>query len=264
MATLEIHQFPCLSDNYGVLIHDAENNVTASIDAPEAAAVKKALAEKGWTLTHILTTHYHADHTGGNLELKGETGCTIVGPKNEADRVPGIDVQVGDGDTVSFGAFTAKVFDTPGHTAGHIAFYAPDIDGTPLLFCGDTLFSAGCGRLFEGTPAQMHDSLARLAALPGNTRVCCTHEYTLSNLRFALTVEPDNAELVAYAERCRELRARNLPTLPSSIQLEREVNPFLRAHLPSVAQGARRYQQPPTSDDPVAVLTALRAWKDVF
>lgn len=225
MATLEIHQFPCLSDNYGVLIHDAENNVTASIDAPEAAAVKKALAEKGWTLTHILTTHYHADHTGGNLELKGETGCTIVGPKNEADRVPGIDVQVGDGDTVSFGAFTAKVFDTPGHTAGHISYWFPDAE---VAFAGDTLFALGCGRLFEGDPQTMWNSLSKLKALPPETRVYCGHEYTQSNAEFALTVEPGNHRLVARAEEIAALRAKGEPTLPTTIARELDTNPFLR------------------------------------
>lgn len=225
MATLEIHQFPCLSDNYGVLIHDAENNVTASIDAPEAAAVKKALAEKGWTLTHILTTHYHADHTGGNLELKGETGCTIVGPKNEADRVPGIDVQVGDGDTVSFGAFTAKVFDTPGHTAGHISYWFPDAE---VAFAGDTLFALGCGRLFEGDAQTMWNSLSKLKALPPETSVYCGHEYTQSNAEFALTVEPGNHQLVARAEEIAALRAKGEPTLPTTIARELDTNPFLR------------------------------------
>lgn len=225
MATLEIHQFPCLSDNYGVLIHDAENNLTASIDAPEASAVRKALAEKGWTLTHILTTHYHADHTDGNLALKEETGCIIVGPKNEAERVPGIDVKVGDGDSYDFGAFTAKVFDTPGHTAGHITYWFPTAS---VAFAGDTLFALGCGRLFEGDAKTMWNSLSKLKALPPETTVYCGHEYTKSNAEFALTVEPGNPRLVDRAEEIAALRARGEPTLPTTIARELETNPFLR------------------------------------
>ena len=151
----------------------------------------------------------------------------------------------------------------PGHTAGHIAFFAPDAPGGPLLFCGDTLFSAGCGRLFEGTAAQMHESLTRLAALPGGTRVCCAHEYTLSNIKFAQAVEPDNVALADYAARCMALRAGNLPTLPSSIALERQINPFLRTDEASVAQAART-QNPALADDPVAVLATLREWKNGF
>ena len=225
MATLEIHQFPCLSDNYGVLIHDAENNLTASIDAPEAEAVRKALAEKGWTLTHILTTHYHADHTDGNLPLKEETGCTIVGPKNEADRVPGIDVQVGEGDTYDFGGFTAKVFDTPGHTAGHISYWFPD---AKVAFAGDTMFAMGCGRLFEGDAKTMWASLSKLIALPPETTVYCGHEYTQSNAEFALTIEPGNPLLVDRAEEVAAMRAKGQPTLPTTIARELETSPFLR------------------------------------
>ena len=225
MASLDIHLFPCLSDNYGVLIHDAENNLTASIDAPEASAVKKALAEKGWTLTHILTTHYHADHTGGNMELKGETGCTIVGPKNEADRVPGIDVQVGEGDTYEFGAFTAKVFDTPGHTAGHITYWFPQAS---LAFAGDTLFTLGCGRLFEGDAETMWNSLSKIRALPPETVIYSGHEYTQSNAEFALTVEPGNSALQTRAEEIRDMRSRGEPTVPTTLARELETNPFLR------------------------------------
>ncbi len=225
MPNLEIHQFPCLSDNYGVLIHDAENNLTASIDAPEASAVKQALAEKGWTLTHILTTHYHADHTGGNLELKGETGCTIVGPRAEADRVPGIDVLLGDGDSYDFGAFTAKVFDTPGHTAGHITYWFPKAS---LCFAGDTLFTLGCGRVFEGDAQTMWTSLSKIRALPPETVVYSGHEYTQSNAAFALTVEPGNAALQARAQEISEMRAKGEPTVPTTLSRELETNVFLR------------------------------------
>jgi hydroxyacylglutathione hydrolase len=227
MAELAIYQFPCLSDNYGVLIHDPEKKVTASIDAPETQAVRKALAETGWTLTHILTTHYHADHTDGNLDLKEDTGCTIVGPKNEADRVRGIDVKVGDGDTVKFGSFTANVFDTPGHTAGHITYWFPE---AKVAFAGDTMFALGCGRLFEGDAKTMWNSLSKLIALPPETTVYCGHEYTQSNADFALTVEPGNAALQARAEEVRESRAKGEPTLPTTIARELETNPFLRAN----------------------------------
>lgn len=225
MAELEIHQFPCLSDNYGVLIHDPEANVTASIDAPETAAVKKALADTGWTLTHILTTHHHADHTGGNKSLKTETGCTIVGPRAEAAKVPGIDVQVGEGDSYRFGNFEARIFDTPGHTAGHICYWFPQ---AKVAFVGDTMFAIGCGRLLEGDAKTMWNSLSKLMALPPETTVYCGHEYTQSNARFALTVEPGNAALVKRAEEVDALRDRGEPTLPTTIARELETNPFLR------------------------------------
>lgn len=225
MAELEIHQFPCRSDNYGVLIHDPAANVTASIDAPETAAVRKALADTGWTLTHIFTTHYHADHTEGNEPLKAETGCEIVGPRAEATKVRGIDVQVGDGDTFQFGSFEVRVFDTPGHTAGHISYWIPE---AKVAFVGDTVFSLGCGRLFEGDAQTMWNSLSKIIALPPETALYCGHEYTQSNADFALTIEPDNAALQARAEEIRELRAQGKPTLPTLLSRELETNPFLR------------------------------------
>lgn len=226
MAQLQIHQFPCLSDNYGVLIHDAHADVTASIDAPEAAAVERALAETGWRLTHILNTHHHHDHTGGNLELKQKTGCTIVGPRGEADKVPGIDTAVGEGDAVSFGSSEARVIETPGHTLGHIAYhFAAD----KVAFVGDTLFALGCGRVFEGTPEQMWSSLSKLMALPADTAIYCGHEYTQSNARFAITVDPGNTALKRRAAEIIELRARGEPTVPTTLSLELATNPFLRA-----------------------------------
>ena len=225
MTSLEIFQFPCLSDNYGVLIHDASANVTASIDAPEAAAVNEALAEQGWTLTHILTTHHHGDHTGGNDALKKKTGCTIVGPRAEAARVPGIDVQVGEGDDVTVGSFTAKVIETPGHTAGEISYWFAD---PGVAFVGDTLFSLGCGRLFEGSAETMWDSLRKLMDLPEETVIYCGHEYTLSNANFALTIEPGNQALQERADEVRTLREQGRPTLPTTIGRELETNPFLR------------------------------------
>ena len=222
---LQVHQFPCRTDNYGYLIHDAETNVTAAIDTPEVETIEKALKGKGWTLTHIFNTHHHGDHAGGNLELKENTGCEIVGPRADMDRIPGIDIAVGDGDTVMFGNYAAKVFDTPGHTKGHICFH---FAGESIAFVGDTLFALGCGRLFEGTPTQMWTSLSKLLSLPDDTSIYCAHEYTQANARFALTVEPDNEALVSRSEEIDRLRAAGRPTVPSTIGLERATNPFLR------------------------------------
>ncbi len=225
MTQLQIHQFPCLSDNYGFLIHDSEHQVTATIDTPEVGAIEAALAEKGWTLTHILNTHHHFDHAGGNLELKEKTGCQIIGPRAEAARIPGIDTPVGDGDQVSFGGFTAKVFDVPGHTSGHIAYW---FESENVAFVGDTLFALGCGRLFEGTAAQMWTSLQKLMALPDDTVVYCAHEYTQANAKFALSVEPGNDALVARSAEIDSLRSKGTPTVPTTIALEKATNPFLR------------------------------------
>lgn len=223
--TLEVHMFPCLSDNYGFLIHDAEADVTAVVDTPEVAPINAALAEKGWRLTHILNTHHHFDHAGGNESLKKEWGCTVVGAANDAGRIPGIDVRVTDGDTYEFGNHTARVLEVPGHTTGHIAYYFAD-DG--IAFVGDTLFALGCGRLFEGTPQQMWTSLRKLMALPDDTTVYCAHEYTQANAAFALTVEPGNEALVARSAEIDRLRADGIPTVPTTIGLEKATNPFLR------------------------------------
>jgi hydroxyacylglutathione hydrolase len=231
MAKLDVHQFPCLSDNCGVLIHDGEQNVTASIDAPDAGAVAAALKEKGWRLTHILTTHHHADHTAGNLALKAETKCTIVGPRAEAARVPGIDSQVGEGDTFRFGSFEVRVLDTPGHTAGHISYWLPSAG---IAFVGDTLFAIGCGRVIEGNAQMMWTSLEKLMALPKETVVYCGHEYTQANARFALTIEPENEALQKRAKEVDQLRAAGKPTLPTRIGLELETNPFLRPHVAAI------------------------------
>jgi len=231
MAKLDVHQFPCLSDNYGVLIRDAEAGVCASIDAPEAAAVQRALAETGWRLTHILVTHHHGDHTGGNLAVKAATGCTIVGPRGEAAKVPGIDRQVGEGDTLALGGFQVHVIDTPGHTAGHVSYWIP---AAGVAFVGDTLFAIGCGRVIEGTMEMMWTSLAKVARLPPATRLYCGHEYTVANARFALTVDPDNAALQKRAREVEALRAAGKPTLPTRLDIELETNPFLRAASPAI------------------------------
>ncbi len=225
MPTLEVHQFPCLDDNYGYLIHDPDTGATATIDTPEVGPINAALAEKGWQLTHILNTHHHFDHAGGNLALKEQWGCTIVGSRNDAERIPGIDIKVGDGEIYQFGGHAAQVFDVSGHTIGHIAFYFPEAD---KLFCGDALFALGCGRLFEGSPAQMWESLQKLAALPDSTGVYCAHEYTQANAAFALSVEPQNDALVERSAEIGALRAAGKPTVPSTIGLEKATNPFLR------------------------------------
>jgi hydroxyacylglutathione hydrolase len=231
MAELEIYQFPCLSDNYGVLIHDAAAAVTAAIDAPDAGAVSRACREKGWRLTHILNTHHHADHTDGNAALKSETGCRIIGPAAEAGKIPGLDDKVGDGDTYQFGNFEARVLATPGHTAGHISYWFPDAS---VAFVGDTLFALGCGRLFEGSAELMWSSLSKIAALPPETTIYCGHEYTLSNAEFAVTIEPENAALQARLAEIRTLRENDRPTLPTTLRLELDTNPFLRPSSPAI------------------------------
>jgi len=225
MSVLEIHQIPVLNDNYVYLAHDPVSGDTAVVDPAVVDPVMDAAAEKGWTITHILNTHHHGDHTGGNLEIKARTNCTIVGPRADQNRIPGIDVMVGDGDTYRLGETEALVFDVPGHTHGHIAFWFEQSDA---LFCGDTLFALGCGRVFEGTMDQMWTSLSKLKALPGSTRIFCAHEYTQSNGRFALSVEPDNADLISRMSEIDKKRQQNVPTVPSTLREEWATNPFLR------------------------------------
>lgn len=231
MAKLEIHQFPCLNDNYGYLVHEPVSGATAAVDTPEVKPILAALEEKGWTLTHILNTHHHFDHAGGNAELKEKTGCTVIGPKGEKDLIPGIDRAVGEGDIVELGAARARVIEVPGHTRGHIAY---SFDQEHVAFVGDTLFALGCGRLFEGTAQQMWSSLGKLMELPDDTVVYCAHEYTQANARFALSVEPDNAALAARAKEIDEKRARGEWTVPTTIGLEKRTNPFLRAASPDL------------------------------
>jgi hydroxyacylglutathione hydrolase len=224
-AGLEVFQFPCLEDNYGYLVRDPVTGTTAAVDTPDAAAIEAALARKGWQLDVILNTHHHGDHAGGNLALKERTGCRVVGARGDAARIPGIDVRLGEGETFELGSRRARVLETPGHTRGHIVYV---FDEDRAAFVGDTLFAMGCGRLFEGTPAEMWDSLQKLLALPDDTRVYCAHEYTQKNARFALTVEPGNAELVARAAEVDRMRANGLPTVPTTIGRERATNPFMR------------------------------------
>jgi hydroxyacylglutathione hydrolase len=251
----ETYLLNCLTDNYGVLLHDPAGNATAAIDAPESAPIEAALSTRGWRLTDILVTHHHADHTGGIIELKRRHVCRVVAPHQEASRIPGVDVTVREGDVVTLGTLDARVIETPGHTNGHIAYWF----GTPkIVFVGDTLFSIGCGRLLEGTPAVMWQSLLKLRELPADTQVYCGHEYTAANVRFALTIEPDNPVLRARAEEVARLRAAGRPTIPTTISVEKSANPFLRADVPAVAAAVG-------IDGPAAqVFAAIRAKKDKF
>jgi hydroxyacylglutathione hydrolase len=253
---LAIFQFPCLSDNYGVLIHDEATGRTASIDAPDADAVSAALAQKGWRLTEILTTHHHPDHTDGNLALKAATGCTITGPGYEADKIPGIDKTLREGDVYDFAGHPVHVIWTPGHTLGHIAYYLPE-DG--IAFAGDTMFALGCGRVFEGTLLQMWESLQKLAALPDETVVYCGHEYTESNLRFALTIDPANPALIARGAEIKKLRADGRPTVPTTIAAEKATSPYLRADDPAV-RATMKLADASAAD----VFAAIRTAKDNF
>ncbi len=255
-SPLEVHMFPCLEDNYCYLLHDEDTGATAVIDTPDVPAIEQALKSRGWQLTHILNTHHHWDHAGGNLELKQKTGCTIVGPKAEKDRIPGIDIAVGDGDSFDLGQHTAQVFDTPGHTSGHIVYHF-EKDG--VAFVGDTLFSMGCGRLFEGTPEQMWHSLSKLLVWPDNTLLYCAHEYTLSNARFAASIDPGNTQLAARIEEVERLRANRQATIPTTVGLEKKTNPFLRPDDP----GIRKLLAMPDAND-TAVFAEIRRRKDSF
>jgi hydroxyacylglutathione hydrolase len=226
VMALEIVRIPVLSDNYVWLVHEPESGETMVVDPAVADAPLAEAEKRGWNITQIWNTHWHPDHTGGNADIKAATGCTITGPAAEAARIPTLDVQIAGGDSVKLGKLEAQVMDVPAHTAGHIAYYLPDADAA---FVGDTLFAMGCGRLFEGTAAQMFDNMRKLEALPDNTAVYCAHEYTLSNGKFALTVEPDNAALTERMAEVEAMRSRGEATVPTSIALEKATNPFMRA-----------------------------------
>jgi hydroxyacylglutathione hydrolase len=228
----EIRTFTCLSDNFGYLIHDAATKATASIDAPEAAAIIKALEREGWTLTDVLITHHHHDHVGGVAELKQKYGCRVVGPYDKTTKIASVDLRVGNSDVVKVGNLLARVLETPGHTLDHISYV---FDNEKALFAADTLFSIGCGRVFEGNHPMMWDSLQKLRALPDDFKLYCGHEYTASNVKFALTVDADNPALKARAEQVTRLRAENKPTIPSLLGEEKKANVFLRADDPQVA-----------------------------
>jgi hydroxyacylglutathione hydrolase len=228
----QTHLFLCLKDNYGVLLHDPLSGATATIDAPEAAPVESALKATGWTLSDILVTHHHHDHTGGIAELKQRHRCRVVAPAGEAERIAHVDETVREDDQVLVGNLQGRVIETPGHTAGHIAYIFPS---DKLAFVGDTLFSIGCGRVIEGTPETMWRSLLKLRALPDDIRVYCGHEYTQANIRFARTVEPHNQALAAREQAVERLLAASQPTIPSTMGEEKAANPFLRADLPELA-----------------------------
>jgi hydroxyacylglutathione hydrolase len=262
MNALEYVPVPAFEDNYIWVIADGRHAVV--VDPGDAAPVRACLAQRGWRLSAILLTHHHQDHVGGLADLLNGQDVPVYGPAGEA--IAHVTQRLKSGDRVSIAApaLEFSVLDVPGHTSGHIAYFqAADPHGTPHVFCGDTLFACGCGRLFEGTPAQMLNSLDALAALPGRTEVHCAHEYTLSNIRFALACEPHNAALLAWRDRASELRARHLPTLPTTIAHERAVNPFLRAGEASV-QASLREQLHETVPDRLSAFTLMREWKNRF
>ena len=252
---LEIEMVPALSDNYVYLIRETGTGAVAVLDPAEPDPVIAALEAKGWKPSVIFNTHHHGDHIGGNAEIVAKYGCKLIGPSAEKARIPGMDETVGDGDTVRLGDEEGQVFDTPGHTKGHISIYFP---GGPALFAGDTLFALGCGRMFEGTPQEFWDSLSKLRALPDDVQVYCGHEYTQSNAKFALSVDPGNAALVAQAAEVDRKRAQGLPTVPSRLGDEKRANPFLRADDPDLAErmGA--------AGDAVAAFAEIRRRKDNF
>lgn len=252
---VEIEQFMCRSDSFGILMRERPGGEVALVDAPEETAILQAVERTGWRPKLLLVTHHHPDHVEANIALKKRFGLRIVGPLAEAAKIPGIDEGVAEGDEIAFGEESVRVLETPGHTAGHVSYYLP---GSGVLFAADTLFALGCGRLFEGTPATMHASLMRLAELPPETAVYCGHEYTLSNARFALTVDPGNEALKQRAKTFEELRAAGKPTLPTTIGDERATNPFLRAADPMI----RRNLGMEGAKD-VEVFAELRKRKDV-
>jgi len=251
---LEVHQFPCLSDNYGFLLHDPASGETACIDTPDADVYLREAAAKGWQITHIWNTHWHPDHAGGNEAIKAATGCTVIAPAAEAEKIAGIDRTVSHGDIVSLGEYEAQVIDVGGHTLGHIAYHLP---AAGIAFVGDSVFALGCGRMFEGTPPQFWESLSRIKALPPETLLYCAHEYTASNAKFALHADPDNKALQDYAGAVEVARAADKPTVPTTVARELAANPFLRA---DDADMQARWG----GGDAVATFAALRGAKDTF
>ncbi len=251
---LEVHQFPCLSDNYGFLLHDPDSGETTCIDTPDAEAYLREADSKGWRITQIWNTHWHPDHAGGNEAIKAATGCRITAPAVDAPKIASVDHTVKNGDTVTLGAWTGHVIDVGGHTMGHVAYHLP---AASIAFVGDSLFALGCGRMFEGTPQQFWTSLSRLKALPPDTTLYCAHEYTQANARFALHADPDNVELQLYAREVDERLAKGLATVPMQLERELRTNPFLRA------------DEEPLRDrwggqTPVETFAKLRAAKDSF
>lgn len=253
---LEIVTIPCLKDNYAFLAHDRTSGQTTVVDVPEAAPIAAALRTRGWRLSHVLLTHHHWDHVEGLAALLADHPATVIGAAADAHRLPPLDVQVAEGDRILIGSDEGVVIDVPGHTVGHVAFHFP---ASAVLFTADSLMAMGCGRLFEGTPAQMYASLAKLAALPPETLVCSGHEYTASNAKFAATIEPGNAALISRIEKIETARAQGRPTVPSLLSTERATNPFLRADSPEIQANLGL-----TGADPVDVFTEVRRRKDSF
>jgi hydroxyacylglutathione hydrolase len=256
---MELTPLPAFNDNYIWMMRVGHRAWV--VDPGQAEPVTQALKNQGLELEGILITHHHGDHIGGVSALRAATGAQVHGPAKEAIPRPFHPHQ--SGDAINVMGTTFNVMEVPGHTAGHIAWLGQPEQQAPLLFCGDTLFSAGCGRLFEGTAEQLHDSLQALAALPDDTRVCCAHEYTLSNLRFAAAIEPDNTDITAHTTLCHDWRQRGEPTLPSTIGLEKRINPFLRVHQSAVRAAAMGYD-PHITNHPASVFGALRQWKNTF
>lgn len=254
MTSFEIIQIPVYEDNYIYLIHDHESNETAVVDPALSEPILAILDEKGWGLNYIFNTHHHFDHVGGNLELKEATGCQIIGSKADQERIPGIDLCVIEGDQVHLGDNIGQVIEVPGHTRAHIAFW---FEEAAALFCGDTLFSMGCGRLFEGSPKDMWSSMQKINQLPDHTLVYCAHEYTLANGRFALSIDHDNPALQKRMKEVEDLRAQDLPTVPSQLGLEKQTNPFLRANDKDLAKAVGL-----GDENPVQVFAEIRSRKD--
>ncbi|WP_294642128.1 hydroxyacylglutathione hydrolase [uncultured Aureimonas sp.] len=250
MSAYPIRQFPCRETNFGLLLHDPQAGNTIAIDAPEEGPILDALEREGWRLTHILTTHHHGDHVAANAALKARFGAHVIGPEAERDRIPGIDRGVRGCDRFEIGSLGVEVIDTPGHTAGHVAYFVPRANA---LFAADALFSLGCGRLFEGDAATMWESLQRLRALPDETLLYCGHEYTATNARFALDVDPGNLLLQERVKEVEALRVRGEATLPVALGREKRTNPFLRADDPELQAAFGM-----AGEDPVTVFAALR------
>uniref|UniRef100_A0A7N0TUG4 hydroxyacylglutathione hydrolase n=1 Tax=Kalanchoe fedtschenkoi TaxID=63787 RepID=A0A7N0TUG4_KALFE len=256
-SSLQIELVPCLKDNYAYLLHDVDTGTVGIVDPSESLPVIDALSRSDRNLTYILNTHHHYDHTGGNLELKARYGAKVIGSGTDSDRIPGIDIALKDGDKWMFAGHEVVILETPGHTRGHISFYFP---GAGVIFVGDTLFSLSCGKLFEGTPEQMSSSLQKITSLPEDTSIYCGHEYTLSNSKFALSIDPRNDKLQSYASHVANLRKKGLPTVPSTIKMEKACNPFLRT---SSSEIRRSLKIPATASDAEA-LGIIRQAKDNF
>ncbi|XP_041000839.1 hydroxyacylglutathione hydrolase 2, mitochondrial-like isoform X2 [Juglans microcarpa x Juglans regia] len=256
-SALQIELVPCLKDNYAYLLHDVDTGTVGVVDPSEAVPVIDALRRRNRNLTYILNTHHHYDHTGGNAELKERYGAKVIGSAIDRDRIPGIDIVLNDGDKWMFAGHEVLVMETPGHTRGHISFYFP---GSGAIFTGDTLFSLSCGKLFEGTPEQMLSSLQKIVSLPDDTNIYCGHEYTLSNSKFALSIEPQNEALKSYAAHVVHLRSKGLPTIPTTLSIEKSCNPFLRTSSMEI----RRSLNISDAADDAEALCVIRQSKDNF